>query len=61
VLSVKQAADASDRKICFVGQSLNHYLEAAWKDGKAPFDPREVIQAAEVDDYDPNKVSNTSS
>jgi hypothetical protein len=36
---MKAAADASGRKICFVGASLNHYLEAAWKDGRAPFDP----------------------
>lgn len=25
--AVKKAADASGRKICFIGMSLNHYLE----------------------------------
>ena len=54
--SVKKAADASGRKICFVGMSLNHYLEAAHKDGRAPIDPRDVLQPNEIDDYDPNKV-----
>lgn len=30
--SVKAAADASGRKICFIGTSLHTYLEAAWRD-----------------------------
>lgn len=54
--SVKQAADASGRKICFVGMSLNHYLEAAHKDGRAPIDPKDVLQPNEIENYDPNKV-----
>lgn len=53
---MKAAADATGRKIAFVGMSLNHYLEAAWKDGKAPIDPKDVLQAADVDDMDPNEV-----
>lgn len=53
---MKQAADASGRRICFVGMSLNHYLEAAHKDGRAPIDPRDVLQPNEIEDYDPNKV-----
>lgn len=53
---MKQAADATGRKIAFVGMSLNHYLEAAWKDGRAPIDPKDVLQAADVDDMDPNEV-----
>ncbi|KAG1653453.1 hypothetical protein FOA52_009118 [Chlamydomonas sp. UWO 241] len=54
--SVKKAADAAGRKIAFVGMSLNHYLDAAHKDGRAPFDPKDVIQAQELDNYDPNEV-----
>ena len=36
---VKAAADASGRKIAFVGMSLTTYLEAAKKSGIAPIDP----------------------
>jgi hypothetical protein len=32
--SVKNAADAAGRKICFIGTSLNTYLEAAYRDGR---------------------------
>jgi beta-CASP RNase J family ribonuclease len=54
--SVKHAADLAGRKICFVGASLNHYLEAAWKDGRAPIDPKDLINPADLDGYDPNEV-----
>jgi len=54
--SVKKAADAAGRKVCFIGMSLHTYLEAAWRDGRAPFDPREVIHAAELEDHDPSKL-----
>lgn len=54
--SVKKAADAAGRKICFIGMSLHTYLDAAWKDGRAPFDPSEVLHASELEDYDPSKV-----
>ena len=54
--SVKAAADASGRKICFVGTSLNQYLEAAYKDGIAPINPSEILQATDIQDYDPNKL-----
>lgn len=54
--SMKKAADAAGRKIAFVGTSLFTYLEAAWRDGRAPFDPRTVIQPGELDDYDPNEL-----
>ncbi|XLT39360.1 hypothetical protein HN873_070652 [Arachis hypogaea] len=37
--SVKAAADLTGRKLVFVGMSLRTYLDAAWKDGKAPIDP----------------------
>lgn len=54
--AVKKAADASGRKICFIGMSLGFYLEAAARVGRAPFDPKEVIQAADMDQYDPNEL-----
>lgn len=54
--SIKKAADLSGRKIAFVGMSLRTYLEAAWKDGQAPFDPRELIEAEDIDKYDPNEL-----
>ncbi|MEW5320466.1 MAG: hypothetical protein WDW38_011536 [Sanguina aurantia] len=54
--SVKKAADASGRKICFVGASLNHYLEAAWKDGRAPFDPKELLDPNYLSSTNPNDV-----
>ncbi|PNY09359.1 ribonuclease J, partial [Trifolium pratense] len=41
--SVKAAADLTGRKLVFVGMSLRTYLEAAWKDGKAPFDPSTLV------------------
>lgn len=53
---MKAAAEASGRKIAFVGTSLFTYLEAAWRDGRAPFDPRTVIQPGEIDGYDPNEL-----
>ena len=54
--AVKKAADATGRKICFIGMSLGFYLEAAAREGRAPFDPTEVITAADMDDYDPNEL-----
>ncbi|GIL57528.1 hypothetical protein Vafri_12738 [Volvox africanus] len=53
---VKRAADASGRKICFVGASLSHYLEASWRDGRAPFNPKELVQPEELRHMDPNQV-----
>jgi hypothetical protein len=35
-------------QICFIGTSLNTYLDAAWRDGRAPFDPRELITPDQV-------------
>ena len=54
--AVKKAADASGRKICFIGMSLGTYLEAAAREGRAPFDPKEVVTAADMQDYDPNEL-----
>lgn len=31
-------------------------LQAAQREGRAPFDPKEVIDAADLDDYDPNQL-----
>ncbi len=53
---MKKAADASGRRIGFIGTSLFTYMEAAWRDGRAPFDPRTVVQPAELDQYDPNEL-----
>ena len=36
--------------------SLTTYLEAAAKEGQAPFDPRELIPVADLESYDPNEV-----
>lgn len=41
--SVKAAADLTGRKLVFVGMSLRTYLDAAWKDGKAPIDPSTLV------------------
>lgn len=54
--SVKKAADASGRKICFVGMSLNTYLEAAYQEGRAPIDPRHLVPQSAMDDMDPNEL-----
>jgi len=53
---VRTAAEASGRKICFVGASLHVYLEAAWQDGRAPIDPKDLIAPEQLKDYDPNQV-----
>lgn len=36
--------------------SLNTYLEAAARVGKAPFDPKELVPIDELDSVDPNKL-----
>lgn len=54
--SVKRAADASGRKIAFIGMSLNTYLDAAMRDGRAPIDPRELVPVSQVDSIDPNEL-----
>lgn len=54
--SVKRAADAAGRKICFLGMSLNTYLEAAFKEGRAPIDPRDLVPQSAIDDMDPNEL-----
>jgi mRNA degradation ribonuclease J1/J2 len=53
---VKKAADAAGRKVCFIGMSLNTYLEAAWRDGRAPFDPRDLVNVTELDEYKPSEI-----
>ncbi|WIA08050.1 hypothetical protein OEZ85_007517 [Tetradesmus obliquus] len=54
--SVKAAADAAGRGICFIGTSLNTYLEAAYRDGRAPLSPSELIKPDQLPHMDPNKV-----
>lgn len=53
---MKQAADAAGRKICFIGMSLTTYLEAAHREGRAPFDPKELVPQEDMDAVDPNKL-----
>ena len=53
---MKQAADAAGRKICFIGMSLTTYLEAAHREGRAPFDPKELVAQEDMDSVDPNKL-----
>ena len=53
---VKAAADAAGRKIAFVGMSLTTYLEAAHRDGRAPFDPKELVSANQINDVDPSQL-----
>ena len=53
---MKQAADAAGRKICFIGMSLTTYLEAAHREGRAPFDPKELVAQEDMDSVDPNNL-----
>mmetsp|Transcript_22508 Transcript_22508/g.31489 ORF Transcript_22508/g.31489 Transcript_22508/m.31489 type:complete len:385 (+) Transcript_22508:806-1960(+) len=54
--SIKKAAELSDKKICFLGTSLNSYLEAAYFDGRAPFHPTELINEIDLKNIDPGKT-----
>ncbi|KAL4191521.1 hypothetical protein AMTRI_Chr07g80900 [Amborella trichopoda] len=54
--SVKAAADITGRKLVFVGMSLRTYLDAAWKDGKAPMDPSTLIKVEDIDAYAPKDL-----
>ncbi|XP_024960100.1 uncharacterized protein LOC112500757 [Cynara cardunculus var. scolymus] len=54
--SVKAAADLTGRKLVFVGMSLRTYLDAAWKDGKAPIDPSTLVKVEDINDYAPKDL-----
>ncbi|EXC04124.1 Ribonuclease J [Morus notabilis] len=54
--SVKAAADATGRKLVFVGMSLRTYLDAAFKDGKAPIDPSTLVKVEDIDAYAPKDL-----
>ena len=54
--SMKKAADIAGRKICFIGMSLTSYLEAADANGRAPFNPKDLVPQSEIDTIDPNKL-----
>ncbi|XP_051148082.1 ribonuclease J isoform X2 [Andrographis paniculata] len=54
--SVKAAADLTGRKLVFVGMSLRTYLDAAWKDGKAPIDPSTLVKVEDMDSYAPKDL-----
>ncbi|XP_042515986.1 ribonuclease J-like isoform X2 [Macadamia integrifolia] len=54
--SVKAAADLTGRKLVFVGMSLRTYLDAAWRDGKAPIDPSTLVKVEDIDTYAPKDL-----
>ena len=54
--SVKRAADAAGRKIAFIGMSLTSYVEAAWREGRSPIDPRDLVPSSAIEDIDPNEL-----
>ncbi|XP_010909137.1 ribonuclease J isoform X2 [Elaeis guineensis] len=54
--SVKAAADLTGRKLVFVGMSLRTYLDAAFKDGKAPMDPSTLVKVEDIDGYAPKDL-----
>lgn len=54
--SVKAAADFTGRKLVFVGMSLRTYLDAAFKDGKAPIDPSTLVKVEDIDAYAPKDL-----
>ena len=54
--AIKKAADASGRRICFVGMSLTTYLEAAHAEGQAPFSPADLVPVSEIEQHDPNSL-----
>ncbi|KAL9673321.1 hypothetical protein QQ045_029577 [Rhodiola kirilowii] len=54
--SVKAAADLTGRKLVFVGMSLRTYLDAAWKDGKAPIDPSTLVKVEDIDAFAPKDL-----
>ena len=54
--ALKRAADAAGRKMCFMGMSLNSYLNAAHRVGLAPFDPEDLISPAEAEGMDPSRL-----
>eukprot|EP00850_Spirogloea_muscicola_P012211 SM000078S22070 [mRNA] locus=s78:195221:200717:- [translate_table: standard] len=54
--SIRAAAEVSGRKLVFIGMSLLTYLEAAHKDGQAPFDPSILVKAEDMSSYSPRDL-----
>ncbi|KAH7444747.1 hypothetical protein KP509_02G090000 [Ceratopteris richardii] len=54
--SIKLAAEASGRKLVFLGMSLRTYLDAAWRDGQAPFDPSILVKPEDMDLFAPKDL-----
>ncbi|KAJ4757995.1 Ribonuclease J 1 [Rhynchospora pubera] len=54
--SLKAAADLTGRKMAFVGMSLRTYLDAAFRDGKAPMDPSTLVKIEDIDAYAPKDL-----
>ncbi len=51
-----QAAEATNRRIGFAGNSLDKYLRCANKVGRAPIDPGKVVAGRELSRVDPSKL-----
>ncbi|KAK2077186.1 hypothetical protein QBZ16_004820 [Prototheca wickerhamii] len=54
--SVHQAAEVSGRRLSFVGRALTHYLEAAWREGRGPLDPKALVPPEEIEAHDPSSL-----
>lgn len=54
--SIMRAAEAANRKVCFIGLSLHTYLEAAVRAGINPIDPDDLIPAEDIGQFDPNRL-----
>ncbi len=51
-----EAAEATGRKVAFAGRSLWSYLEAAWRDGRAPIEPSRVVDMEYIESMDPREA-----
>ncbi|CAI5938817.1 unnamed protein product, partial [Closterium sp. NIES-65] len=54
--AVKAAADAAGRRLVFLGMSLRTYLDAAFRDGQAPFDPSVLLKAEDMSAFSPRDL-----
>eukprot|EP00252_Welwitschia_mirabilis_P011267 TRINITY_DN2535_c0_g1_i1.p1 TRINITY_DN2535_c0_g1~~TRINITY_DN2535_c0_g1_i1.p1 ORF type:complete len:875 (+),score=199.16 TRINITY_DN2535_c0_g1_i1:172-2796(+) len=54
--SVKAAAEFTGRKMVLFGMALKTYLDAAWKDGQAPFDPSTLVKPEDMEEYAPKDL-----
>ncbi|GJP38941.1 hypothetical protein CLOM_g23349 [Closterium sp. NIES-68] len=54
--AIKAAADAAGRRLVFLGMSLRTYLDAAFRDGQAPFDPSVLLKAEDMSAFSPRDL-----